>query len=204
MEAGPTDITNDQKNLILAKISDMCGRQARAGGRRHPIVLALVENNRPLSPHCTETKDWFKYSSWYWSGPGHVTLRQRQQEIWLPDRSEPSKEGAGGSLGRQQPSWESGAQACGTRPRGIRTWPSSAKAAAKQVSRQLPPSLLCTASQAAATSPTNITSFQSLCSDTTNFCREFYFDLIHRRTKKFNLSCCYWTGGIPPIRSKWK
>ena len=101
MEAGPTDITNDQKNLILAKISDMCGRQARAGGRRHPIVLAPVENNRPLSPHCTETKDWFKYSSWYWSGPGHVTLRQRQQEIWLPDRSEPSKEGAGGSLGRQ-------------------------------------------------------------------------------------------------------
>ena len=44
----------------------------------HPIVCNTRSHNKPLSPYCTETKDWFKYSSRIGQPPVTWRLRQRQ------------------------------------------------------------------------------------------------------------------------------
>ena len=65
----------------------------------HPIVSNPREHNKPLSPYCTETKEWFKYSSRIGQPPVTWWLRQRQPGN-LVARSILARPGRGGEAGR--------------------------------------------------------------------------------------------------------
>ena len=66
----------------------------------HPIVSNPGEHNKPLSPYCTETKEWFKYSARIGQPPLTWRLRQRQPGN-LVARSILARPGEAEQAGRQ-------------------------------------------------------------------------------------------------------